>query len=222
MTTSVRDSSHYDLQRAQDLLAQARAQCERRTEQRDQARVIAQRLAEEAAFGRALLDMLEQIRRLRRTPCPTQGFGFEIEDIEGVVENELAETRDEIPGSPRARAESIDLLGGALHLALVHHHMSDAGVLAGMLAWIEKIRRRLDHVDAGGTWAEAKRNEKHKPVRLEGADAIEYAEHHGLTLTARTLQGDRAGVTVAEAHELAVEDPWLVYLDIEAETGAVP
>lgn len=107
---------------------------------------------EEVRAGQALLGLVEQIERLRKNPCPAMGFGFDHDDIASAVESEVAEVRAEIPGSRPAKTETAGVLATALHLVIVHG--SDPVEAIG--GETEKLRRRLDVVEAGGTWAEAK------------------------------------------------------------------
>lgn len=55
-------------------------------------------------------------------------------------------------------------------------------------------------------------------IRMNGRDAIIYAQAHGLTLSTHTdpTAEGREGVTVEEARRIASEDPSLVYLDVPA------
>lgn len=53
-------------------------------------------------------------------------------------------------------------------------------------------------------------------IRMNGRDAIIYAQAHGLTLSTHTdpTAEGRDDVTVEEARRIAIEDPSLVYLDV--------
>jgi hypothetical protein len=151
--------SAYALGRAAMLIDGERSVCERRTAERDEALAITRQLATEAAYGRAFLGMLATLGRLRRSSCSTMAFGFSADETEQVVAAELAEVMAEHEGSDRAKAECVDVLAASVHLG-VAHGMRPADLLAGMQAWTDRIARRLDHVDAGGTWSEAKAAEK--------------------------------------------------------------
>lgn len=110
----------------------------------------------EAKAGRALLALVSQIKRLRMNPCPTMGFGFTCSEIATSVEAEVNEVRAEDPCSPAARIETAGVIGTALHLALVH----GADPVEAIEGEAVKLRRRLDVVEAGGTWVEAKALER--------------------------------------------------------------
>ena len=142
------------LRRAQELRDQSVAVCERRTEERDRCRALNRKLTDEAGLGRALQDLVDQVTRLHRTPCQTMGFGF------GPFELTVALASEAYPGSDRARAEVRDILTLGVHIAIAN----DQPMLEGLHAAARKLRRRLDFIDAGGTWAQAKDFEAQLPV----------------------------------------------------------
>ncbi len=148
------------LRRAQELREQSIAVCERRTEERDRTRALNRKLTDEAGLGRALQDLVDQVTRLRRTSCPTMKFGFEPIDLIDALASELGELLAEDPGTDGARAEVRDTLTLAVHIAIAN----DQPMLEGLHAAARKLRRRLDFIDAGGTWAQAKAFESELPV----------------------------------------------------------
>lgn len=56
-------------------------------------------------------------------------------------------------------------------------------------------------------------------ITVTGRKAIEIAERFGLTLNKYTdpVEGAREGLTVAEAREIASEDPSLIYVQVPAD-----
>ena len=57
-------------------------------------------------------------------------------------------------------------------------------------------------------------------IKVTGMQAIEMAERNGLTLckyTDPTTEEAREGLSVAEAREIAKEDPALVYIEVSAD-----
>lgn len=152
-------SSEYDLERARMLVADLREQVERRTAERDEALAVAKTQQVASGYGRALLEVAAVLRRLRRTPCPTMALGFTWIDVASAVASELGEVCREPEGSPAAQAECADLVAASIHLAIANG-MRDADLLAALQRWAEKIKARLDHVDGGGTWKEAKAMER--------------------------------------------------------------
>jgi hypothetical protein len=58
-------------------------------------------------------------------------------------------------------------------------------------------------------------------MRLEGHEAIEYAEAHGLTLSKYSdpTEDARDGLTLDEARAVAREDPMLVYMESAPAPG---
>ena len=55
---------------------------------------------------------------------------------------------------------------------------------------------------------------------LTGHDAIDYAETHGLTLNKYSdpMEGARELVEIAEAREIAADDPALVWIEMDARS----
>ena len=106
--------------------------------------------------GRAVLMLGDAIERLRRTACPTMAFGTTPKEVALAARSELDELLAELvvggPQTAGAQTEAGDLLGVVYHLVL----SMGLSVPAAARAVALKIDRRLDHVDAGGTWASAK------------------------------------------------------------------
>lgn len=109
------------------------------------------------ALGPAFVELVQQIRRLRRTPCPTTGFDFSEAGVMRSLEHERAELVGATEPEHR-RGEAGDMLGVMIDLAdLV---AGDGLLLDVVRGQVEKLRFRLDHIDAGGTWASAKAAER--------------------------------------------------------------
>lgn len=114
-----------------------------------------------------LTKLLEQIERLRRTPCPTMRFGMEPADVLAATRAECDEVEAEDPGSAVARREAAGVISVAVHLLLVH-----GGGPTDIEEEIVRLRTRLDHVATGRSWETAKRLERgeaavRSPVREE-------------------------------------------------------
>jgi hypothetical protein len=136
--------------RDRQLREQAEAVCVRRTAELE-------RLRSAAPMGFALEALAREIQRLRRTPCPTMEFDpLTSGRSSGSIRAEIEELDAESFGSDGWRAEVLDVLTCALHLVLATGDRPDE-MFAAQAA---KLRRRLDVVDAGGTWAEAKAAER--------------------------------------------------------------
>ena len=159
-TSDITAEAERRAKRAETLRAQAVKVCERRTAELVQARALADRLTDDAALGRAVQALIDQIVRLRRTPCSTQGFGFSPAEIADAARSEIDEVEREPVGSTRAQHETLGVVATALHLTLAH----GTPLLAGLHAEAEKLRGRLDRIDAGGTWTDAKADESERPL----------------------------------------------------------
>lgn len=105
-------------------------------------------------LGQALGELAAQVERLRRTPCPTQGFGHSSKDVRRALIRELAEYHQATSDRDRSD-EAGDILGAAINLAISTG--DPLAVIGGVTA---KLRRRIDVVDGGGTWLGAKRAER--------------------------------------------------------------
>lgn len=130
------------------LLAQTGAIADERTRERDQLRAA-------MPAGLAFEQLISQIRRLRRTPCPTMGFDPAGGPGTRSIRNELAELEAEEPGTSAWRSELLDVFTCAAHLMIAADMLVDASVAEQAAS----LRARLDHIDRGGTWAEAKQME---------------------------------------------------------------
>ncbi len=108
-------------------------------------------------LGQAFADLVVQVRRLRRKPCPTMQFGFTETELRAAMVRELEELVD--AEDPKARrGESGDVLGIGVNLA--HAVAGDDGVLAVVQGVAGKLKFRNDHIEAGGTWVSAKELER--------------------------------------------------------------
>lgn len=106
--------------------------------------------------GGVLADLQREIHRLRDHWCPTMSFGVSAPEIADAVKAEVDEVLAEEIGSELARKEAAGVLAVAVHLAVVH----GADVEAVLADEVRRLHARLDHVEAGGTWAEAKAIER--------------------------------------------------------------
>lgn len=79
-------------------------------------------------------------------------FGVSPAELAAALVAELEELEAEEPGSAAARIEALDVLTLALHVMIAHGQP----MLEGIHAATRKLRSRLDHIDAGGTWESAK------------------------------------------------------------------
>ena len=133
------------------LRLQAETTCARRTIELEDARSALARQAEDAELGRAVRKLEAQTTRLGRTPGVP--FEFTPDGAAKAMANELAEVKDCEPGSPAARMELGDLLSTVISAFKIHR----APLLTTVMAATSKLERRLDHVDAGASWDDAKR-----------------------------------------------------------------
>jgi hypothetical protein len=143
--------------RARELLAGARHQCERRMADLAEAHVSIRHLQREAVVGHFVLALDQLLHRLRRFVAERPDdfpWGVAPDDIADVVVGEIVEVRAEMPGSPSARRESADVFVAALHLLLVH-----GGVpLVELEAAHNRIKHRLDVMEEHDcSWSAAKR-----------------------------------------------------------------
>ena len=156
--TVVDSAEHAEtIRRASELRDGARAQCERRTAERDEALVRLRIADREATFGRSVLALVNEILRLRQMMAERpDAFPSDSspESIAAVLAGELAEVTRETPGSEAAQRESGDVFAAAVHLMLAHN----ACLLAEFDAVVSKIEARLDAMedDPTCTWADAK------------------------------------------------------------------
>jgi NTP pyrophosphatase (non-canonical NTP hydrolase) len=144
------------LARAKELRDGARAQCVRRTAELAEALARLRIADRDAAFGRGVLTLADELVRLRAMMAArpdaftTDGSP---ESIAAVLAGELAEVGREQPGSEAAQRECGDVFAASVHLMIAH----DACLLAEIDAVVSKIEARLDTMDERGcTWAEAK------------------------------------------------------------------
>lgn len=101
-------------------------------------------------------DLVEQIERLRRNAgSPGMRHGISPTQVLAALRSEASEVGEEEPGTPDAVREAAGCVAVALHLIIAHGGQPDVE-LAEEAA---RLRKRLDHVEAGGTWAEAKARE---------------------------------------------------------------
>jgi len=144
------------LARAAELREGARAQCVRRTAERDEALVRLRIADRDAVFGRAVLGLANELLRLRemmvKRPDAFTTDGSP-ESISAVLTGELAEVNAEQAGSEAAQREAGDVFAASVHLLIAH----DACLLEEVDAVVSKIEARLDAMaESECTWAEAK------------------------------------------------------------------
>lgn len=135
------------------LRAQAVAVAEERTRERDQLRAA-------MPAGLAFELLVAQIRRLRRTACETMAFDPASGSAEMVkaLRREFAELDAEQTGSIAWQREALDVFTCALHMLIAADMLVDVSVAEQA----SKLGARLDHIDRGGTWADAKAIEKYR------------------------------------------------------------
>lgn len=123
---------------------------ERQAQDRTQARVD--------RAGHALLALISQIDRLRKTNCPTMRFGHTPGEVVEVVRDELREVNQEIPTSRAAQLESADVLAASIHLCKANC----IDPIEALEHEERKIGGRIDHIEGteDGTWKSAKEQER--------------------------------------------------------------
>jgi hypothetical protein len=146
------DRLAFQLNRAAQLRDQSTNICTNRTIELESIRSILANTAMERETGGALLGLLEQLRRLRRVDCVTRRFDWTALGMQLQVQSELDELDAVAVGSEAAKGEAMDVVSSALQLAMTH----GVEVHSGLLAATAKLKRRIDHVETGGTWAGAK------------------------------------------------------------------
>lgn len=132
------------------------------------ARLRAHRI--DAELGHALRSLDDAVGRLRRAkPCPTMGFApaDPIDNAKSMI-REIDELLAEDAGSADARSEVRDVITVALNLAQAH----GLDLASGLLEQAE-LNARVDALEAGQTWTEAKAAER-KAV----AAGCSTCEHH--------------------------------------------
>ena len=164
------DDADRRIERLLDLLADTLRTAERRTRERDEAlaRLRAHRV--DAELGHALRSLDDAVGRLRRAkPCPTMGFApaDPIDNAKSMI-REIDELLAEDAGSADARSEVRDVITVALNLAQAH----GLDLASGLLEQAE-LNARVDALEAGQTWTEAKAAER-KAV----AAGCSTCEHH--------------------------------------------
>jgi hypothetical protein len=111
------------LARAQQLRDGARAQCERRTAELAEAHARLRIADRDAAVGRAVLDLADQICRLRDVALEhPDAFPFTNTpaNVAALLTGELGEVLREPVGSADAQRECGDVLAAAMHLMIAH------------------------------------------------------------------------------------------------------
>lgn len=107
---------------------------------------------------RAVLpDLQRQVLRLREHRCPTMKFGISCREIADAVKSEVDEVLAEPEGSVLARTEAAGVLAVAAHLAMAHGALDLEDLLREET---DRLRGRLDCMDRGLTWEEAKAVER--------------------------------------------------------------
>lgn len=145
--------------------------------------------------AQAIAALAEQIERLRRSPCPTMGFDPTQgpEAAAASIAAELAELGEELPGTPEFESEALDVFTCALHMLLACPGL-DLGEALGVQA--EKLRRRLDVMALGSSWAQAKLLES-------GVAAWRRGEPHAAIQSIHSVLRSRFGTLLAHGTELA-------------------
>ena len=109
--------------------------------------------------GTLLNELAIQIHRLRKNVgSPGMPHGKSPEEVLAALRSEANEVEAEDPGSEAARREAVGCLAVAAHLIISH-----GGDVGDELAKeVDRLSYRLDVVESGGTWAEAKASEAHR------------------------------------------------------------
>lgn len=147
--------------RLAERLASALTRNESLIEQREVERAINIRSRIDAAYGRALLRMLEQSRRLRRFALAGR-VPFDMSGRYPVAESvkrELAEVLAEERGTDLEADEIVDVLATVVQL-FIGTGRGDAAFLEALDRGAERLATRLDAVDDGLTWDQAKARER--------------------------------------------------------------
>lgn len=147
--------------RLAERLASALTRSESLIEQREVEKAINVRSRIDAAYGRALLRMLEQSRRLRRFALSGR-VPFDMSGRYPVVEavkRELAEVLAEERGSDLEADEIVDVLATVVQL-FIGTGRGDAAFLEALDRGAERLATRLDAVDDGLAWDQAKARER--------------------------------------------------------------
>ena len=99
-----------------------------------------------------------------------------------VLRSECDEVEAEEPGSDAALREAAGCLVAAAHLVIAHG--------GDLRTWlndeVERLTRRLDHIEAGGTWESAKAQERRGPEEAVGRlrkalDTLVVGQHQDFT-----------------------------------------
>jgi len=147
--------------RLAERLASALTRNESLIEQRDAEKAINIRSRIDAAYGRALLRMIEQSRRLRRFALAGR-VPFDMSGRYPVVESvkrEIAEVLAEERGSDLEADEIVDVLATVVQL-FIGTGRGDAAFLEALDRGAERLATRLDAVDDGLAWDQAKARER--------------------------------------------------------------
>ena len=151
-------SLQWKLDRTSELRDIAIEQCERRTSERDVLAAAAKRFAGRLVFGETMEDVFACIHRLRSADQSKLGYWSNADELLAGARSELDEVAAEPYGSSRAKAEAVDAAFAAIHLCRAHG-ATPADIVGLLGSTVAKIHSRLDHIDAGGTWASAKEAE---------------------------------------------------------------
>jgi hypothetical protein len=91
-------------------------------------------------------------------------FGVSVSELLNAIHDEVREVF-EARTERESLDECFDVLALALNLALAHG-ARDCDVLEGLISVASKIRTRMNVVEAGGTWANAKEAEHQARIDL--------------------------------------------------------
>jgi hypothetical protein len=147
-----RDQLAYRVDRAVDLRKQAETTCVERTRDLEMVRSMSAQTATAREFGQAMLDLVAQLVRLRKVDCETRRFDWSATGMVLEIYKELNELEHERPRSPEAQAESIDVFAVSVQQMLTHN----VELYTGIVVHTAKLKKRIDVVEAGGTWLGAK------------------------------------------------------------------
>ena len=145
--------SAYAYSRAVASAAASTKVCKGRSVERDDALSELARARRDIRLGAAVRGLVEQVERLRKRP--PMAIDISREGVAKHVASEVREVLNEIPGSQDAHRECAGVIATSLHMAVVDR----APIVRIIECETDRLERRLDVVEAGGTWEGAKAEE---------------------------------------------------------------
>lgn len=162
--------------------------------ERDDARSELARARRDIRLGAAVRGLVEQIERLRKNPPPP--LDVSREGISAHVVSEVGEVANELAGSPAAQRECAGVIATSLHLAIAE----ESPLVRIIEDEADRLQRRLDRVEAGGTWEDAKAEESEADHSwlVPGILVEDCETWHGKVLIVR---GGKALVDYGDCHD---------------------